>query len=391
MKKSYLMIAAAATLFAACSSNDTFKDINNAEGPMIGFSTYTQKATRSENSTKKYGLDLNDHHETFRVWGFKNTTAIPVFDGEQVSWNTAVADAWSYNNNRYWDKAATTYEFYAYAPATEGVFDFTGVSTTSNQNAGYFTISAGYNKAGENKSPMNSTDALVSMKGIGTNVDLMIADTCSLSGSSLTTAVNSSVNLNFIHILSRLNITVQTTNDFCPTKVGGDSIVVDSIIIGKMFKSGAFTEGARSTRQPADSTIGTYRHWNTEGAGDTTYVYPIKYHATQDKKYVVESLIIPQNTTQEVVALDGTGPITKPYLYIRYHIWNHDGDKSELFEAYYNLAKIFDTTDNSEAEALPFNEGWQNTLNITIAPTTIKFDANVAPWDDKKVAPYTIY
>ena len=389
MKKSYLMIAAAAALFAACAENYALKDTNDTEGPVIGFNSYTQKATRSENSRTAYGLDLNDHHETFRVWGFKNTTAIPVFDGEQVSWNTAVADAWSYTNNRYWDKAATTYEFYAYAPATEGVFDFNGVSTTSNQNAGYLTISAGYNKAGENKSPMNSSDALVSMKGIGTNVDLMIADTCSLTGAALTAAVNGSVNLNFIHILSRLNITVKTTDDFCPTKVGGDSIIVDSIIIGHMQKSGAFTEGARSDRQLADSTSGTYRHWTC--TGDTAYVYPINYNATQTAKYVVEALILPQNTEQETVALDGTGDITKPYLYIRYHIWNHAGDKGELFEAYYNLAKVFDNDGNETPDALPFNEGWQNTLNITIAPTTIKFDAKVAPWDEKSNEGLTVY
>ena len=50
MKKSYLMIAAAAALFAACAENDTIKEVN--EDVAIGFDgKYVNKATRAEISS----------------------------------------------------------------------------------------------------------------------------------------------------------------------------------------------------------------------------------------------------------------------------------------------------------------------------------------------------
>lgn len=47
---------------------------------------------------------------------------------------------------------------------------------------------------------------------------------------------------------------------------------------------------------------------------------------------------------------------------------------SETFISYYNLADAFGkTTDQS----LPFNEGWMNTLHITLGPETIEFSGQV--------------
>ena len=43
---------------------------------------------------------------------------------------------------------------------------------------------------------------------------------------------------------------------------------------------------------------------------------------------------------------------------------------------YYNLANAFGYNTGN----LSFNEGWQNTLNITIKPATIVFSADVAAW-----------
>ena len=154
MKKSYLIIAAAAAMFAACGDTDTFKEINNTEGPSISFSTYTQKATRAENSDSTYALDLKDHHLTFKVWGYKNTDSKAVFDGDSVGYSNS---QWSYLKNRYWDKTATTYEFYAFAPEN-APFTFNGVNDIDTQKDGYFSITSAYNKVGENVSPMNSGD-----------------------------------------------------------------------------------------------------------------------------------------------------------------------------------------------------------------------------------------
>ena len=373
MKKSYLMIAAAATLLTACMGNDTFKEINDEN--LIDFSTYAQKATKAENSSKSYSLDLKDHHTTFRVWGYKNTSATAVFNGEEVKYESS---KWSYTNNRYWDKAATTYEFYAYAPSTTGVFTFNGVESVATQNAGYFTIASAYTKAGENVSPKNATTAKASWTGANTDVDLMIADKAQYTGAALTSAMSDKVTLNFIHILSRMNITLKTSNDFAPTKEGGDKIHVSNITIGHMNNSGTFNESRASG---TTLSSGTNTRWTA--TGDNDYSYNINYDATQAANYVVETLIIPQTAGVEEITLNGAkvtgGTETKPYIKIAYTISNNAGTASEDFVAYYNLASLFGKTGD---EVLPFNEGWQNTLNITIAPGIINFDGKVAPWDD---------
>ena len=70
MKKSYLMIAAAA-LLVACSNNDTIKEIVTPDN-VIGFSTYTSKQTRAENSTNDNTDNLEAYNTNFKVWGYKN-------------------------------------------------------------------------------------------------------------------------------------------------------------------------------------------------------------------------------------------------------------------------------------------------------------------------------
>ena len=384
MKKSYLMIAAAATLFAACASNDEFKEISNQES-VIGFSTLYQKATKAtENSGESYTWSLSNHHANFKVWGYKNTSADAVFDGEEVRWDTSLEpDAWTYTNNRYWDKAATTYQFYACAPYSATTpFKFNGVTNLASQNAGYFTIETAYTKVGENVSPKSETTAVESWKSRNPqyDVDLMIAAPAVYTDAALTNAYTHEVTLNFIHILSRLNITVKTSAGFFPTVTTGDKIKVTNITIGHMKNSGTFNENA--DLGGANLSDGTSLRWSA--TGDNDFSYDINYDATQEAKYVIEALMMPQTAGVETISLNGsqvTGNTeNKPFLKIAYSIYNNAGDKHEDYVAYYNLASLFG---KSGDQTLDFNEGWQNTLNITISPDQINFDGNVAVWDDK--------
>lgn len=383
MKKSYLMIAAAAALFAACSSNDTLREIN--EENLIGFSTVHQKATKAtENSGEDYTWSLSNHHTTFKVWGYKNTSATAVFNGEEVRWDTSVdPDAWVYTNNRYWDKAATTYQFYACAPygVTATPFTFNGVTDVASQGSGYFTIETAYTKVGENVSPKNSTTAVESWKARNpeTDVDLMIAAPATYTGGALTTAYTGKVTLNFIHILSRLNITVKTADGFYPTVETGDKIKVTNITIGHMNNSGTFNEN--TTLGDGVLAGGTSARWTATGNHD--FSYDINYDATQTANYVIETLVMPQTAGVEEITLNGTKVTTDaetmPFLKIAYSIYNNAENAHEDYVSYYNLASLFGKTG---AETLAFNEGWQNTLNITISPDQIHFDGKVAVWDD---------
>lgn len=106
MKKSYLMIAAVAALFAACGDNDTFKEIN--EDVAIGFNgKYINKVTRAELTNDWFTTTNN----SFGVYGFKGS--FKLFDDEQVTRNTTT---WTHPTVRFWDKGSNEYSFYAYAP-----------------------------------------------------------------------------------------------------------------------------------------------------------------------------------------------------------------------------------------------------------------------------------
>jgi len=390
MKKSYLLIAAAAAIFAACADMDNFKEISKTEqGAEIAFSTYTQKATRAENSTSAYGaFDLKDHHETFRVWGYKNTEADAVFNGDSVGYNTSSTNSatkWGYLFNRYWDKTATTYEFYAFAPY-DAPFSFDGVSSIATQKDGYFKITSAFDKVGDNVSPKNAASPVASWKGLTTdNVDLMIADTCRLTDDALKNAQNGKVQLNFIHILSRLNITIKTIDGFDPTVATDDSLCVDSIIISNFAHAGTFSE-IQGNVDANQLKAGATERWTSSNV--KKYRYDLDYTATTSPIYAVEALMIPQTIVKDTINLDGTYPtganVNAPYIKIAYSIYSYnpqDGSKEtnkEHFTAYYNLAKVFGIKTNDST--LEFNEGWQNTLNISISPATIKFDASAAPW-----------
>lgn len=393
MKKSYLLIAAAATMFAACADNEEIKQISS-QGPAIGFTTYYQKATRAaENSGESYNWDLSNHHSNFKVWGYKNTTATAVFNGEQVRWDkTLNPAAWTYTNNRYWDKVADDYYFYACAPYTDTPFKFNGVNSVATQPDGYFTIETAYTKAGENVSAYaKSTNPKVASAvmveswteaGAETDVDIMIAEPKHMAkGTNL--VYDDPVQLNFIHVLSRLNITVKTVDGFDPEDSDDDIIVVDNITIGNMKKSGTFNENATITNGTLSG--GTYDRWTTTAVtNDAAYSYDLNYTADLAKKYVIEALMLPQVLGVETVKADGSdiASNTKPYLYIEYTIWNHERNAGQTYKAYYNLATILTvTTANSTAAETAFNEGWQNNIYITIDPDKIDFEAKVAKWD----------
>ena len=122
MKKSYLIIAAAAALFAACSDNDSFKEINNQQGSdAITFSTFTSKQTRAENSDALYTWAFLNNHTSFQVWAFKDIAPAAdkaVFAGDVVAVSGTVADTkYEYSPLRFWDKTAGKYHFYAAAPS----------------------------------------------------------------------------------------------------------------------------------------------------------------------------------------------------------------------------------------------------------------------------------
>ena len=365
--KKYLFILATAALFAACSDTDTFKkDIKTEDYKMpIRFESYTQATTRAENSTASYNWTFFNHHESFRVWSYKNTEATdPVFNGDTVTVAEVAADQYSYTYSplRYWDKAASTYQFYAAAPADGNwTFESGEITDAAKQNLGYFTTSSVL--TGTNLVLTPNTDLQNSFKD-STDVDKMIAAPCEVEKSYFSNPVN----LHFNHILSKFNVSLRK-----------DTLLKNQIVTLKKFEvkllkdKGTFTEGSATYTYPEG---GKNNRWSAETENGVTYASTDSFVVDTLPYFIVESLVIPQDAEYESIELDGTTDEVKPYFEIVYTIWDgvqhHD---AERFKAFYNLANAFGVD-----TLIKFNEGWQNTLNITLQPDVIEFTADVAEW-----------
>ena len=353
MKKNFFMLAATAALFAACAETELVNEVN-VEGTQqeIGFSTFAGKTTRAENSTQTEKLGLEQHHGDFDVWAYKNTmNPAYVFEDVEVTYVTA-DDKWEYTPLKYWDKAANDYEFYAAAPSRA---DWKLIRGTAAQNDDYFKL---VNFVLEDKS-IESTEYTQSFKGTNTQ-DLMIASPENVGEAAILAAQK--VNLEFNHILSRLNVTVKKSE-----VLKNETVVLTAISVKNLPNSGSFDES-----KVAISAASSTERWDVFSAykGQIT---GIGLASVETKaSYVIQSLIMPQNVEYQAIDRDGSNNSTTvaPYLELAYTIGG------EPFNASYNLANTF----GSEADPVPFNEGWQNTLNITIDASVIEFEAETYKW-----------
>ena len=361
MKKNYLFLAAAATMFTACVQSDLVSEIPEAAPQAISFETFANKQTRAtENSTADYTWALEYHHSKFNVWASKQTATgyVEVWQ----SGNPGVAElngSWTPTPKKYWDKAALNYYFYAAAPASIGWIysnKTSGDGSTGFLKLNNYTLEGTLN----DNLAANTTDAHNSWGSTtGNDIDLLIAHDCDVPNGTYNVDAPSNVNLNFYHLLSRLNIRVKKTGDA--------TIIVNNLDVYKVKNSGSFNEDGATI-----NTTGSTERWNTTSSTYTLGMKGSPLTLGTDAVYTHEYLVIPQlQTNTEATVNQGSAPTTDAYIYINYTV---DG---EVFESYYGLAQVFGTP---KTENLAFNEGWQNTLTINIAPDAILFDTKVAEW-----------
>lgn len=376
------MMAAAATMFAACTQSDFVNDLPEQGPKAIEFKNgYIGKNTRSENSSANYTLNFSKHHNSFKVWGYKSTSNEAVFNGKPVNvtlGNDAGSEIYAYDGLVYWDEAANFYEFYAAAPA-DHPWNFNAPKDTTNKNNGYFTTEITLDPTRINQGKGAHLESLKPDElGEGKyNNDLLIAAPCRPT-------IGNTVNFEFIHILSRLNIIVSKKPGMA------QEVRTFKVSINNMNIYGEFNEDLTSIGITTDSLAkGTYGRWNL---GNDDDVVKGNYVAVRDtgavlqegvERYVIQTLVIPQLAGYESnVKINGDGlkGDSAPYLYIEYGVENgtdNEGKKTfEKFKKYYNLANIFGKT----TTGLAFNEGWENTLKLTVGPKSIDFNASVATW-----------
>lgn len=379
MKKSYLMIAAAAALFAACSDTDTIKESIEDNNPQpFTFSAYADKVTKGTNSS-----NLQDFYTVFGVYGFKNVTRNSVATDETVFENVPneffatdaqgstvyktagtkpsdewafTANSWYYENVRYWDKMANSYSFFAIAPYEATPAPALDVKATYD-NIKIGTSSSKYDISTEKNLAIAGTPNAVPQAALtysGFSKDYMLA--------AKNSARTSDVTLVFNHILAKLNVKIVKAD----TYKGKQELKVNELKIAGLAKEGYYEYNTNFTTDSWHAT-GTY-------ARDITADYSLTAQTNYSGCYWLETLMFPQTTTCSILGAQPTATaMNDMYLYIKYQIG------SETYEAYYDFAAIW--KENAQVnDTFSFAQGSEYTLTLTVGPDPIHFAAQVTQW-----------
>lgn len=380
MKKQFLF-AIAVTMLTACVNTDNFKEVSDPVENAIDFSTFANKQTKAENSTAtdKYGLENYNTH--FKVWGYKNARNAAGTDNEDTYLfgktdetypGTIVqysSSAWVYSPLRFWDKSANYYRFFAASPANR-TWVYTSTAGQEKIALNDFIIS-GANRVltgasgnvvdkalGFSANDYDEIDSKATLSNLN-GEDLMI----STDITNWHTYTGTAVNLEFNHILSRLNIGVRKSKD-----LENYVVKLNTLEIHNLVKKASFNEGATLTTSNAGIYLndktgatapqllqnGTYARWTPAESGTRFTDNTMKYYVEEDSKvkpleikavgpatgitdpdqyrYVFQGLVIPQvvnyaatvASTEDGFKMDGSNVAsysTYPYLVIDYEIW----------------------------------------------------------------------
>lgn len=316
MKKSLLILGVTALVFAGCSDVDVKTDIQNdfqnSSNEVISFTSFTNKITRAENSKVGYDWAFYEHQPDFLVWGYKDNADDPVFNGNPTN-DIVVAqrsgDAAPYTYTfantpllRFWDKSPERkYEFYAAAPATLKAgesWTFTPPTNAEKSN-GYFTTTS--TLTGVNLQQSSPSATPINTFKNKADYDKLIAAPCSGNYVYFSEAVS----LHFIHILSKMNVTVRKDGTLLPDDKY--TVKLKKVEIKGLNATGTFTEGASAYTAAA---TGSNDRWGTL-SGSVDYSFTNNEGVTlssdaSNKVNFIESLVIPQTVTPtQTIGYDG--------------------------------------------------------------------------------------
>ena len=376
MKKSLFIIAAAA-LVVGCASKEVKNDI--APTP-IGFTkVYIENGTRAFQTGAYTTTNFETEGNTFAVYGFKTTssqTNARVFNNVTVTYTSGLttstngygaATDWAYSPLVYWDKTATAYNFYAYAP-DDSKFTGTAAFTTDNDPT-TFSIS-GFQQA-TTQGDMIDLMTDMSSKG-GTN---------SVTGNSIGT---NDVEFTFTHILSNINILMAVSADLKSDSVD-NPVTVDSIEIGAIKMDGTYSydNGYKWTlaNSPTEQTF--------EATVTNNAVF-----ASNELKANSNSISSGGTLPAGSVGLDSVPSLTD-LLFVpqaltadEYKIWIKYQIDEEIFHKTISLS---DFTNNQDASLSTWQPGYKYNYVLIIGPTPILFDIEaINDWGDGGTYTYTV-
>lgn len=367
--RKFLILAAAATVLASCYDiKEIGNDVkNNNEPTIIGFGTFTQKATKAA------AENLETYHSTFAVWSTKKSNNNPELAPENVFNGDSIKDIitfdsermhpnhWTYTDYRYWDKQAT-YSFIAVAP-NSNIVRFNSPADVANNGSTFVTVdSTGYTLVGQNLQTSDApaeAEIKVGFTGAdGGDTDIMTSGKITRNGAAAVTDVN----LEFKHILAKLNISIAKDPTYDNVKV-----LIRNVKVTGLDDNGTYFEGTSDNASSWKSSLKDNNYklsWaNTNGielpksetVGEKQVAKPL---------YFIESLVMPQSIEQE-----------NEKLIVDYTIVTET--RSEDYN--YQLAlqdsvgyKVFDN----------FMEKNNYTIKLTVKPNVITFDASSDAWTD---------
>jgi len=414
MKKSYLMIAAAATLLTACMDNDTFKEgVNDNETVLIGFETFHEKATRATATDAIDAADdLTTAHGGFGVWGYKGAPAdittygnadpsdnmddlstaakfTNIFDNVKVWYDATTSTSqnhshFTYAVPKYWDKTAE-YVFFAYAPWDETNADLntaTGQITISDI-AGIQDVST---STGSSKTKVYSGSATTSV------TDYLMATYVTnqkYQGTNQSTAQytdkDQTVGFTFGHMLSKLQVNVMANQAYS----GVQEIAVTYLSIENMPALGTDLVKTEFTQTSPTAAAGTYNpsyyDENLEIINNNSTSEANANATSKTELYVLQG-----GTLNNGVP---TTPTAQTQSFNYYVAPNAPADNStvanqkHLLNINYTINYVDGATEDVTLEDIDISSQFaamlQNNsyiLNIKIALNEILFTASVTPW-----------
>lgn len=370
--KKILLFAAAATMMVACVKTEKLNNdfVNNEAPRVIGFNTFSDKATRANAET------LDAYHGTFAVWSTKKSNndqnAAPqvVFNGNDPA-DIITFDAtrnapnnWTYSPFRYWDKQAT-YSFEAVAPNAD-IITYSSPADVANTAGNYVTANAaGYTLVGQN---LQATPDTVEIKkgfvGGNGDTDLMTASKVTRNGAN---AIED-VNLEFKHILAKLNIAIAKDPAFDNVKV-----MIDTVYVLGLDDNGTYTEGTSAqisgwtSAKSANAANYKLAYTNANGVELLNGTGDGENYKAGKFLYFIESLVMPQSIEDKVEKLN-----------IKYRI--KSGNVEQSYDYVLNLidgeAKVFEN----------FQDRNNYTIFLTVRPNVISFAATTSAWTDKSAS-----
>ena len=388
MKKSFLILAAVAGLFASCS-NEVLVDnqqqaLNGDAMPKaISFSTFAQLATRSAAD-----YELEEYHQTFVVYGTKtddnDATVQAVFGTNAAGANTGVTcdyiavaadrdatQAWHYTPARYWD-TQSQYYFAAYTPATAPMtYTFANDGDEVGATGTKFVTTSNYVIKGQNRMQdegVQRSEIKTGFDGIKglKDIDMMVSDLNSQHGKTH----DANVDLIFRHTLAKLNVALDVERGVPNLGASGYKVLVKSVTVADLNSTGSFTSTLSGTKYEPK--------WTVVGADKVTYKFTDATGVELDTsdKYFIESLILPQDiAASQIVTLN-------------YQVISIDDLGNEYTENFTYTLKLSDAFTGYTT----YDEDTNYTIKFHINPenNVIVFDAGVAEWSTNVTGSKTI-